>query len=80
MHLWVLCALLTASQVRAVCWRIPSSEPTCDPLMRLWLADASYWYLRNPDVLFQPEISCSDNGPLPLGARLIAPAARARGF
>jgi hypothetical protein len=70
MHVWVLCALLVSSQRHAECWRLRSPLPDCAPLMHEWLAEASKWYLHNPDVAFAPAVACTDNGPLPAGAEL----------
>ena len=74
MHTWVICALLLATQQHATCWRVASPEPTCDRIMHRWLDEAAMWHYENLDVPnFLPQLSCSDDGPLPLGAVLIDP-------
>lgn len=74
MHIWVMCALLIATQQHATCWRISSPEPTCNRLMLLWLDEAAMWHSLNRDVPnFLPAVSCSDNGAMPAGVVVIDP-------
>lgn len=69
MHTLMLCALLTASQTNAVCWKV-TSRASCDQLITSWLADAALWYARNPDVVPLPQVWCG-TGELPPGARWV---------
>ncbi|HEX5461866.1 MAG TPA: hypothetical protein VFX20_18020 [Steroidobacteraceae bacterium] len=79
MHTWVICALLIATQQHAICWRMPSREPSCDRLMLLWLDDAVMWHSLSRDVPnFMPQVSCSDSGSLPTGGILIDPGEHSR--
>lgn len=71
-HPLLLCALLTLSQTRAVCWRVSIPHATCERLMTDWLADARQFYARNPDVVPMPQVSCGEDAPLPPGATVIA--------
>ena len=72
MHTYLLCALLTMHQTSATCWQVITPEPSCDRLMALWLDDAGEWYVRNPDVVPMPQVSCGVDSALPPGARMIA--------
>lgn len=73
MHIFVLCALLTASQHHAVCWRVRVPDATCDRLMHEWFLEAAIYYANNPDVVPMPALACAENGSLPPGARWFRP-------
>lgn len=76
LHVYLLCALLTAHQTKATCWRFTSATDNCEVWMRLWLAEAANYASANPDnvIDFYPAVSCSiDSGSLPPGAVLVDP-------